>query len=84
MWAAELALLLLALWQAVRSVGDSSRSALALSLLGVVVFLSAVHILIAVDERFTTPALPLIGLFAGVRLAELVGSRQRVAVRYAA
>jgi hypothetical protein len=83
-WAAELALLLLALWQAVRSVGDSSRGALALSLLGVVVFLSAVHILIAVDERFTTPALPLIGLFAGVRLAELVGSRQRVAVRYAA
>jgi hypothetical protein len=83
-WAAELALLLLALWQAVRSVGDYSRSALALSLLGVVLFLSGVHMLIAVDERFTTPALPLIGLFAGVRLAELVGSRQRVAVRYAA
>ena len=83
-WGAELALLLLALWQAVRSLGEASRSALALSLLGVVVFLSAVHILIAVDERFTTPALPLVGLFAGVRLAELVGSWQRVAVRYAA
>jgi hypothetical protein len=83
-WAAELVLLLLALWQAVRSLGDVSTQGLALSLLGVVVFLSAVHMLIAVDDRFTTPALPLIGLFAGVRLAQLVGSRQRVAVRYAA
>lgn len=83
-WAAELALLLLALWQAVRSLRKGPLQALALSLLGVVVFLTAVHILIAVDERFTTPALPLVGLFAGARLAQLVGSRQRVAVRYAA
>ena len=45
---------------------------------------STPHILIAVDERFTTPALPLIGIFAGARLSELVGRRQAIAVRYAA
>jgi hypothetical protein len=60
------------------------RIALALSFVGIVIFLTAVHVLIAVDERFTTPALPLIGLFAGVRVAELVGRRRAVAVRYAA
>jgi hypothetical protein len=43
-----------------------------------------VHVLIAVDERFTPPALPLIGLFAGARLALLVRARQRLAVGYAA
>jgi hypothetical protein len=50
----------------------------------VVIFLTAVHVVIAVDERFTTPALPLIGLFAGSRVAHLVGRRRAVAVRYAA
>ena len=50
----------------------------------VVLFLTAVHIVIAVDARFTTPALPLVGAFAGVRLARLVGVRRAVAVRYAA
>ena len=42
------------------------------------------YFVIAVDERFTTPALPLIGLFAGARISDLVGRRQAVAVRYAA
>jgi 4-amino-4-deoxy-L-arabinose transferase-like glycosyltransferase len=57
--------------------------ALGLSFLAVVLFLTAVHIVIAVDERFTTPALPLVGLFAGARIAQLVRARQRVAVGYA-
>jgi hypothetical protein len=58
--------------------------ALGLSFLTVVLFLTAVHIVIAVDERFTTPALPLVGLFAGARIAQLVRGRQRLAVGYAA
>ncbi len=82
-WAAELGLLLLALWQAVRALGDPDTFALGLSFLGVVLFLTAVHIVIAVDERFTTPALPLVGLFAGARLAQLSHARPRVAVGYA-
>jgi hypothetical protein len=111
-WGAELALLLLALWQAARTLAEASRPlgsldrwrgkstyeedvrageagrqgrlALALSFVGVVIFLTAVHVVIAVDELFTTPALPLIGLFAGSRVAHLVGRRRAVAVRYAA
>jgi hypothetical protein len=82
-WAAELGLLLLALWQAVRALRDPDTFALGLSFLGVVLFLTAVHIVIAVDERFTTPALPLVGLFAGARLAQLSHARPRVAVGYA-
>jgi hypothetical protein len=80
-WAAELALLLLAVWQAVRALWDEETFALSLSFLAVVLFLTAVHVIIAVDERFTTPALPLIGLFAGARIAELVRARQRFPVR---
>jgi 4-amino-4-deoxy-L-arabinose transferase-like glycosyltransferase len=83
-WGAELALLLLALWQAIRGLGDQGTLAMSLSFLGVVLFLTAVHVLIAVDERFTTPALPLVGLFAGARLGQLIRARQRVAaVSYA-
>ncbi|HTD78609.1 MAG TPA: hypothetical protein VK898_13310 [Chloroflexota bacterium] len=73
-WAAELALLALALWQAILALrGDARRptTALALSFVAVVVFLTVVHVVIAVDERFTTPALPLVGLLAGARLASL-------------
>jgi hypothetical protein len=58
--------------------------ALALSFLAVFVFLTAVHVVIAVDERFTTPALPLVGILAGARLAQLVAARQQLAVRFAA
>lgn len=83
-WASELALLGLALWQAVRALPGDDTRALALSFLVIVLFLTAVHIVIAVDERFTTPALPLVGLFAGSRLAELLRGRQAAAVRYAA
>jgi ABC-type enterochelin transport system permease subunit len=82
-WAAELGLLLLALWQAVRALGDTETVALGVSFLGVVLFLTAVHVVIAVDERFTTPALPLVGLFAGACLAQLGHARPRVAVGYA-
>ena len=75
-WAAEMALLLLALWQAVVSLRDRAARAVSLSFLGVVLFLTVVHVVIAVDERFTTPALPLIGVFAGARLALLVPVRR--------
>jgi hypothetical protein len=83
-WGSELALLLLSLWQAVRTLPDPDVRALGGGFLAIVVFLTLVHILIAVDERFTTPALPLVGLFAGSRLADLVRGRQAAAVRYAA
>ncbi|HLZ29330.1 MAG TPA: glycosyltransferase family 39 protein [Chloroflexota bacterium] len=83
-WGAELVLLLLALWQAVRGLWDHDTLALSLGFLGVVLFLTVVHVLIAVDDRFTTPALPLVGLFAGARIAQLLGTRARVAVGYAA
>jgi hypothetical protein len=88
-WAAELALLGLALWQASialrgRHLADRiPESWLAVSFLAIVAFLTVVHILIAVDERFTTPALPSVGLFAAGRLAELVRARRSTAVRYA-
>jgi hypothetical protein len=49
----------------------TGATALGLSFFAVVLFLTAVHIVIAVDERFTTPALPLVGLLAGARLASL-------------
>jgi 4-amino-4-deoxy-L-arabinose transferase-like glycosyltransferase len=85
LWAAELALVLLALWEAVRGLRARDRRALSASFLAVVLFLTAVHVVIAVDERFTTPALPLVGLFAGARLAELGALRRAVPVRrYAA
>jgi 4-amino-4-deoxy-L-arabinose transferase-like glycosyltransferase len=83
-WGSELALLLLALWQSVCSLHDLDTRALGAGFLAIVVFLTLVHIVIAVDERFTTPALPLVGLFAGSRLADLLRGRQAAAVRYAA
>jgi hypothetical protein len=83
-WASELALLLLSLWQAARALADPDTRGIALSFLAIVIFLTLVHIVIAVDERFTTPALPLVGLFAGGRLALLLHGRQPAAVRYAA
>jgi len=83
LWGAELVLLLLALWQSVHALRDPDTFGLGASFLTVVLFLTVVHVLIAVDERFTTPALPLVGLFAGSRVASLSRSRQRVAVGYA-
>jgi hypothetical protein len=83
-WAAELLLVVLALWQAVLGLRGSRTMAPSLSVLGVIAFLTIVHVLIAVDSRFTTPALPLVGLLAGARLAQLVRARERLALRYAA
>jgi 4-amino-4-deoxy-L-arabinose transferase-like glycosyltransferase len=83
-WGSELALLLLSLWQAGRGLVDPDSRGMAVSFLAIVVFLTLVHIVIAVDERFTTPALPLVGLFAGACLAGFLHSRQPAAVRYAA
>jgi 4-amino-4-deoxy-L-arabinose transferase-like glycosyltransferase len=83
-WAAELLLLVLALWQAGRAIRNVETRAMAVGFLSIVGFLTLVHIVIAVDERFTTPALPLIGIFAGGRVADLVRGRALTAVRYAA
>jgi hypothetical protein len=84
-WAAELALLALALWQVARTIGagEADAAALSLSFLAIVLFLTAVHVVIAVDDRFTTPALPLIGVFAGARVADFLRARVRVAIGYA-
>ena len=82
-WAAELGLLVLALWQALLALRDPETLALGVSFLCVVLFLTAVHVVIAVDDRFTIPALPLVGLFAGARLAQLSSARPRIAVGYA-
>jgi 4-amino-4-deoxy-L-arabinose transferase-like glycosyltransferase len=82
-WAVEFGLLLLALWEAVRALRDPDTFGLGVSFLCVVLFLTAVHVVLAVDERFTTPALPLIGLFAGARVASLSSARARPAVGYA-
>lgn len=94
LWGGQLVLLALAVWQAVATLMWSSpathgmtrngASALALSFLAVVVFLTLVHTIIAVDDRFTTPALPLVGLFAGVRAASALRARGHLAVGYAA
>lgn len=83
-WASELALLALALWQAVRAVLETETRAIAASFLVIVAFLTVVHVVIAVDERFTTPALLLVGLFGGTRLAELLHARRAPAVEFAA
>jgi hypothetical protein len=83
-WASELALLALAVWQAARALSDEDTRGLAASFVAIVVFLTVVHVVLAVDERFTTPALLLVGLFAGGRLAELVRGRQTAAVEFAA
>jgi hypothetical protein len=103
-WGAELALLVLALWQAIRVLRESGMETrrlgsglmrgdggaaetgigLAAGFIAVFLFLTLVHIVLAVDERFTTPALPLVGLFAGARVAELLRARQAAAVRVAA
>jgi len=85
-------LLVLALWQAFASLrgpagapmsysgdgagGSRAQGALALSFLAIVLFLTLVHIVLAVDDRFTTPALPLVGLFAGARVAKLAAARR--------
>lgn len=82
-WAAELGLLLLALWQCAVALRDRRTRTLALSFLLIILFITAVHVVIAVDERFTTPALPLIGVFAGARLGLVVRARQRLTVGYA-
>jgi hypothetical protein len=62
------------LWSRAERLGSRTTvatAALGLSFIAIVLFLTAVHIVIAVDERFTTPALPLVGLLAGARLASL-------------
>lgn len=69
LWLLQAVLLALALKEAVQAVRSRCAPALGLAFLGVGLSLTAVHILIAVDDRFTVPALPLIMLLAGVALA---------------
>jgi 4-amino-4-deoxy-L-arabinose transferase-like glycosyltransferase len=76
-WAAEAAVVVLALWHGVAGVSRGGETtAISLAFLAVVAFLTLVHILIGVDERFTTPALPLVGLFAGARLSQVLAARR--------
>ncbi len=69
LWGVQLALLVVALWQAVRALRQPSTNALALAFLVSLALLTVLHSLIGVDERFTAPALPLVMTFAGAGLA---------------
>ncbi|MBV9356767.1 MAG: glycosyltransferase family 39 protein [Chloroflexi bacterium] len=71
LWGLQLMLLGVALWQAVRALRPPETNALALAFLASLTFLTLLHSLIAVDERFTAPALPLVMTFAGAGLATI-------------
>lgn len=71
-WACQFALFLLGIWQAGSVLRDARLRVLGAVLLGTVGFLTAGHMLIAVDERFTMPALPLLQMFAGAAIASLL------------
>ncbi|MBI4494133.1 MAG: glycosyltransferase family 39 protein [Chloroflexi bacterium] len=75
LWGVQLGLVALALWQAVRAFRSRRALPLALSFLGVWLFLTLVHVLISVDERFTVPALPLVLMLAGARVADMLAPR---------
>jgi len=77
LWAVQLVLLLLALWQAGRALRRQETRVFALAFLALVLFLTALHVVIAVDERFTVPAVPLAMTFAGGCLARLSPVRVR-------
>jgi hypothetical protein len=76
LWGIQLALLALGVWQAMRALRTPDTAPLALALLVSLLFLTLVHSLIAVDERFTAPALPLVMTFAGAALATLWARRR--------
>jgi 4-amino-4-deoxy-L-arabinose transferase-like glycosyltransferase len=71
LWGVQLGLLLVGVWQAARALRQPRTTALALAFLASLLFLTLLHSLIAVDERFTAPALPLAMTFAGAGLATL-------------
>lgn len=77
MWGAQLALLAAALWQAGRALRRQETFGLGLAFLGACGFLTLVHLFIGVDERFTSPALPLIQLLAGALAASLAARWQK-------
>jgi 4-amino-4-deoxy-L-arabinose transferase-like glycosyltransferase len=81
LWGLQLVLLLLAVWQAARSLRRPRTTPLGLAFLGALAFLTLLHVLVAVDERFTAPALPLAMTFAGAAAAALVA---RAAPRWSA
>jgi len=55
--------------------GRATR-AVSVGFLGAVPFPAVVRVVVAVEERFTTRGLPLVGVFAGARLALLVPVRR--------
>jgi hypothetical protein len=71
LWGLQLVLLVLALWQSARALRRPETNAVALAFLASLAFLTLLHSLIAVDERFTAPALPLVMTFAGAGLATI-------------
>jgi 4-amino-4-deoxy-L-arabinose transferase-like glycosyltransferase len=79
LWAVQFALVLAAAWQAVRALRNDRTRVLGLAFLGVASFLTAVHVLVAVDDRFTVPVLPLVGLLSGAWVAGLLAGQQGVA-----
>ena len=85
LWGAQLALVLVALGTAARGLRAPRSRALSLVFLLLAGFISAIHLIIAVDDRFTIPALPLVQLFAGAGLAAMIARiRQRTTVSMAA
>lgn len=71
-WGLQLALVGLAVWQGVRAARRPPTAVLGQLFLGVFLLLTAIHVVVAIDERFTIPALALVQTFAGARLAGLL------------
>jgi 4-amino-4-deoxy-L-arabinose transferase-like glycosyltransferase len=71
LWGLQFVLLLVALWQAARALRQPETNAVGAAFLVSLAFLTLVHSLIAVDERFTAPAVPLVMTFAGAGLATI-------------
>ncbi len=75
LWGTQLFLVLLALWQAWRLLRVREAAALGLTFFALFAFLTGTHVLFAVDDRFTVPALPLVQVLAGLGIAALVARR---------
>lgn len=78
LWGTQLLFLVLAVWGAISSARHGAGYlVLCLTFFAVALFLTALHVVIAVDDRFTVPALPLAQMYAGTLLASLVARRWR-------
>lgn len=74
LWLVQLAFVVAALWQAARLPREHVAKPLSLVFLGVALFVTAVHVVIAVDDRFTVPVLPLVQFFASGLVAFRLGA----------